>query len=236
MSSHKTYRLHKSNTKKNSTAKTISNIFGVTAVGLLLLAAGSSLLVWRSNNTADQQAKQLVYNANHGRSNAVPSTIKLTASTLEKYEVAPTLPRLLIIPKLSVTARILQVGLVAHGALGTPNNVYDTAWYNQSSQPGQPGAMLIDGHVSSWTAHGVFYGLKTLKPGDAVDVRSGSGAIFSYQVIKIQIYHASNVDMTSAVTPIIAGKPGLNLISCTGDVIPGSNEFNERIIVYTAHI
>jgi sortase (surface protein transpeptidase) len=150
----------------------------------------------------------------------------------DDYIVDPNLPRYLIIPKLGVNARVLSVGVDSKGALETPNNIYDTAWYDQSALPGQPGAMLIDGHISSWTAHGVFYGLKTLSAGDIIKIQRGDGVIFSYQVIKTQIYNFSNVDMAAAMSSIDPAKAGLNLISCTGDVIPGTNEFNERIIVF----
>jgi len=146
--------------------------------------------------------------------------------------VAPTLPRYLIIPKLGVDARILAVGVTANGALGTPANVFDTDWYDESAQPGQEGAMLIDGHISSWTTRGVFYGLNTLLPGDMIDIQGGNGAIFTYKVVKTQIYDANNVDMGAALSPIDPTKPGLNLISCTGDVISGTSKFNERIIVF----
>ena len=222
--------------KKNLKVILLSNILILVACALLIDGIGTSLYVWRTNETANQQAEQLVYKSNHGFNEAVPGTIKPTAITVDSYVVAPTLPRYLLIPKLNVNARVLPVGLVAHGSLGTPSNVYDTAWYQESAKPGQQGAMLIDGHISSWTTHGVFYGIKTLKPGDIIDIRSGNGAIFTYQVIKTQIYNADYVDMSAAMSSIEPGKPGLNLISCTGDVISGTNEFNERIIVFAVQI
>ncbi|HUY85230.1 MAG TPA: class F sortase [Candidatus Dormibacteraeota bacterium] len=167
---------------------------------------------------------------------AVPSTSKPAGSSLSQYTVAPDLPRYLKIPKLGVYTRVLQVGLTKDGALGTPNNVYDTAWYTGSAKPGQAGATLIDGHVSSWTAHGVFYGIKTLVAGDAIQIVRGDGAILNYQVVKTQVYSADNVDMQAAVTPVTAGKPGLNLITCTGQVKPGTSEFNERVIVFAQQV
>ena len=167
---------------------------------------------------------------------AVPSTTKPTGQSLSQYTVAPDLPRYLKIPKLGVYARVLQVGLTKDGALGTPNNVYDTAWYTGSAKPGQPGAMLIDGHVSSWTAHGVFYGIKTLAAGDSIQVVRGDGAVLNYQVVSTQVYPAGNVDMQAAVTPVTASKPGLNLITCTGQVIRGTSEFNERVVVFAQQI
>lgn len=236
MNLHKKYRTNDEHQKKKVKAILLSNITIAVAVGLLITGSAMSLYAWRANEIANQEAAQLVYEANHNITHTVPSTIKPTASAVASYVVAPTVPRYLIIPKLSVDARIISVGVNSQGALETPSNVYDTAWYNESAQPGQLGAMLINGHISSWTTHGVFYGLKTLQPGDAIDIQGGNGAVFTYQVVKTQIYAANSVDMAMAMKSIKPGKPGLNLISCTGDVISGTSEFNERIIVFASQV
>ena len=107
---------------------------------------------------------------------------------------------------------------------------------NESSEPGQPGAVLIDGHVSSWTAHGVFYGIKTLVAGDVIQIQRGDGSVFTYKVVRSQIYPAGSVNMAQAMTAVVAGQPGLNLITCTGDVIPGTSQFNQRIIVFAEQV
>jgi LPXTG-site transpeptidase (sortase) family protein len=219
-------------TKKVKT-KLLPNSLVAVAIILLMIGLGISLYNWHYNEVASQQAAKLIFEANHNINHTAPSTIKPTASDIASYVVAPTLPRYLIIPKLSVDARIVSVGVSTQGALETPNNVYDTAWYNKSSQPGQLGAMLINGHISSWTARGVFYGLKTLQPGDTIAVQGGNGAVFTYKVVKTKVYDANNVDMAAAMSSINPSKPGLNLISCTGDVISGTSEFNERIIVFS---
>ncbi len=208
------------------------NIFVTIAIILLVTGLSIGVYDWHSNNVNGQRAATLINEANHNVNHTVPSTIKPTASELHNYTVAPTLPRYLIIPKLGVDASILPVGINVNGSLGTPDNVFNTAWYDKSSQPGQKGAMLIDGHISSWTTHGVFYGLNTLSPGDIIDVQGGNGAIFTYKVAKTQIYNSNNVNMGAALLPIDPTKPGLNLISCTGQVISGTSTFNERIIVF----
>lgn len=213
---------------------------GLSALAVLLVIGGAYLSFsgWHANKIAQVQAAKLTAIANKvatdgGRGPAgALADVKPSASALASYTVAPNLPRYIMIPKLGVDARVLSVGLTATGAVGTPSNVYDTDWYDGSAQPGQPGAMLIDGHVSSWTAHGVFYGIKTLQPGDQIQVERGDGTIFNYSVVKTQVYSSNNVDMAAAMTPVTAGKPGLNLITCTGDVIPGTSQFNERIIVF----
>jgi hypothetical protein len=203
----------------------------VTLIAIAIFISGVVLTIndWRS-------VKQATKLAGSTSKAVAPSTVKPAVAAVASYTVAPDMPRYIDIPKLGVHARVLPVGVTSSGALGTPDNVYDTDWFNQSAKPGQPGAMLIDGHVSSWTTNGVFYGIKTLVAGDTVQVERGDGVVFTYKVIKSQIYSANDVNMTAALTPIVAGHPGLNLITCTGDVIQGTNEFNERVVVFTEQV
>jgi LPXTG-site transpeptidase (sortase) family protein len=166
----------------------------------------------------------------------VPSTTKPAPKTYAAYSVAPDLPKYIKIPKLGVSARVLQVGINSKGELGTPNNVFDAAWYTGSAKPGQPGATLIDGHVSSWTTHGVFYGIKNLVAGDRIQIIKGDNTVLTYQVVQTQIVDADKVDMNATVNSIDKSKSGLNLITCTGRVKPGTSEFTQRAIVYAVQL
>jgi LPXTG-site transpeptidase (sortase) family protein len=208
------------------------NTLVVIAAGLFITGLSLGLYDWHANGVANQRAVRLVYEANHGISHAVPSTTKPIPSAFDSYTVAANLPRYIFIPKLSVQAIIRPLGLTTTGQLATPDNVYDTGWYKKSSTPGQPGATVINGHVSSWTTNGVFYGLKTLQPGDAIQVERGDGTMVNYSVIKKQVYSYQQVDMSALLSPVDAGKSGLNLITCTGDVIKGTNDFTERIVIF----
>lgn len=232
---------------KKSKVHHISN--GLLAIGVALLITGLSVGYrdMLANDLANKQAAELIGAANRRAaklltqtatisSTTVPATIKPAVAAVTGYTVAPNFPRYLMIPKLGVNARILAVGVDAQGALETPSNVFDTAWFNESSLPGQTGAMLIDGHVSSWTAHGVFHDLKKLIAGDIINIERGDNTLFNYKVVKVQVYDADSVDMIAATKPVDVTKPGLNLISCTGDVIAGTNEFNKRIIVFATQI
>jgi sortase A len=94
--------------------------------------------------------------------------------------------------------------------------------------------MFIYGHVSSWTNDGVFYNLKKLKAGDTITITRGDNTTYNYQVVSVKIYPYNNVDMEQVLAPIDASKPGLNLMTCTGQVIKGTSEFNERLVVFTS--
>jgi sortase (surface protein transpeptidase) len=201
---------------------------------LLCLAVITYIRQSTANHAANIIARHDIALANLGKPSPAPATVKPTPKAVTSYTVPANHPRYLTIPKLGVNARVLPVGLTNSKAIGTPSNVYDTAWYDATSLPGQPGATLIDGHVSSWTTHGVFYNLKSLVPGDKIEIQTGNGDKYIYQVIKTQIYDTANIDVNSLLKPIDPTKSGLNLITCTGDVIKGTNRFNERVVVYAS--
>ncbi len=195
-----------------------------------------SLDTVKTNHDATAQVSALSKQASSGQNSPVPATAKPSSQTLSQYTVAPDLPRYLKISKLGVDARVRQVGLNQDGSLAAPSNVYDAAWYTASARPGQAGATLIDGHVSSWTTRGVFYGLSKLVAGDTVQIVRGDGTVLNYKVIKTVIYPADKVDMQAAMTPVTAGKSGLNLITCSGQVQKGTSQYKQRLIVFTEQL
>lgn len=204
--------------------------------GLVVLAFGLGLSIGqaKSNVVATHRAAKLVTAANNNTDHTVPSTTKPEPKTVADYNVAPTLPRYLDIPSIGLHARVLSVGTSNDGAIATPTNVYDTAWYTGSAEPGQPGATLIDGHVSSWTTHGVFYELGSLKAGDVIRLERGDGTAFQYHVVETRHYKAEDIDMRAVLSPISQDRSGLNLITCSGNVIAGTNEFSERTVVFAS--
>lgn len=165
---------------------------------------------------------------------AVPSGVKPSASSVAQYAVSPNLPRYIDIPALGVHARVLSEGVSSKNQLQVPWNIYDTGWYNASAQPGQQGAMLIDGHSGIDGLKGVFYKLGSLSRGDQITITRGDGQKFTYTVLKVQVVGVDDVNMQSMVVSADATAPGLNLITCTGDQIPGTDQLNERVQVYAA--
>ena len=205
----------------------------IRLVALFLIMLGASGIVYGSVSYQEQPRppKQTI----EVNVTLDPSSNKPTTKAIASYTVAPDLPKYISIPSISVTnARVIRLGYLANGQITTPDNIYDTGWYENSSKPGQKGAMFIFGHVSSWTANGVFYNLKNLTPGDKVIITRGDNVPFTYEVVKTKIYPYNEVDMQQVLSPINFNKPGLNLMTCTGQVIKGTSEFNERLVVFTS--
>ena len=194
----------------------------------IVLGITSAIFYWRQKITEPQPPAGAL------ESKAAPSSAKPSAVQVANYTVAPGLPKYIDIPSIGVnTAKVVRLGVMSNGQIANPNNIYDTGWYINSAKPGQPGAMFIFGHISSWTANGVFYNLKSLKPGADVYIIRGDNKRFVYQVVKSVVYPYNKVDMNTVLSPVVPNIPGLNLMSCTGQIIKGTSEFNERLVVYT---
>ncbi len=167
-------------------------------------------------------------------SSNAPSSIKPSQNAISTYSVPASDPKYIIIPALKIfDTRIVKLGLTTTGQIASPDNIYDTGWYQNSALPGQKGAMFIYGHVSSWTADGIFYNLKKLLPGNKVLIISGDNKVYTYQVVSTKIYPYNNVNMQQVLSPIVSNAPGLNLMTCTGQVISNTSEFNQRVVVFT---
>jgi sortase A len=224
-------------TKRRKTRLLIaSNILWIVAG--VVLAVGI-FLGWRQyvqNKSTDKKVSGVVRAANEGRSAAVPSTIKPTVDEFSQYQVAADMPRYLFIPDISVRAMIKPRGLTKDNQIDVPRNAFDVGWYDGSAKPGQPGAMLIDGHVSGGNVPGIFYDLKKLTPGMTLSVERGDGETLTYRVVKSVSYDYQAVDMQEALSPVNSHARGLNLITCDGQVVRGSNNFDKRLVVFTEEI
>lgn len=211
----------------------------LTVLALVLFVGGASVSYssYRTNESIKAQIARLNQRAttDDGASSNdgdAPATDKPSTQTVEQYQVAPDLPRYIRIAKINVSARVRQLGLTKDGALASPTNVYDAGWYMGSAKPGEPGATVIDGHVSSWEATGVFYNLKKLVPNDVLEIERGDGKLLRYKVAGVQEYDADKVDMAKLMVSAEPGKSGLNLITCSGKVIKNTNSFDKRFVVF----
>jgi len=215
--------------KKHRTLKKQQFLAYTLIVFGLVLAVIAVLLVIRNHKTEPKIPPDAL------SSSSAPSSIKPSKQAVAAFSVPPTDPRYIAIKAIGISNKpVLRLGLTSSGAIATPDNIYETGWYDGSSKPGHNGAMFIYGHVSSWTADGVFYSLKKLKAGDTVTITRGDNTKYTYQVIKSAVYPYNDVPMNTVLAPVNANVPGLNLMTCTGQVIKGTSEFNERLVVYTS--
>ncbi len=229
--------------KKSKLPRNKSQIV-MTSMALLIFLTGLwvSFSTWRTNHNVKSQVSALAQRANNTSNDGTISGDQVPDETppkgdINNYRVAADMPRFITIPKLSVKSRVLRLGVTDNNELKTPASIYDSGWYDGSSKPGEAGAVLIDGHINGATKPGVFFGLKKLVPGDMITIERGDGKKLDYKVVKSQSYQKDEVDMSSALTPIVPGTKGLNIITCDGKPIPGKAfTYDRRLIVYAEQV
>ena len=125
------------------------------------------------------------------------------------------LPGRIVVPSANIDTAVTEVGVLMEN--GRP--VWETAWKSaghhiDSARPGQPGNMVISGHVSvaDRANDAVFRTLNTVKPGDVVEVQAGE-TTYRYQVDRVAVMPptALNILRSDHVARI-------TLITCTADL------------------
>lgn len=133
-------------------------------------------------------------------------------------------PEAVAIPKLGVEAPIIPVGTEADGAMGTPSNARDVAWW-EGMEVGRGNALLA-AHRDWNGAQGSFWGLKSLVPGDEVRVW-GQGQELTFKVAWVE-----QVDADIPAGDILGeqGAPVLTLITCGGVFDRRVRHYQDRVI------
>lgn len=172
---------------------------------------------------------------------SIEETIKV--SDLEKkYKevlgqggVMTSIPTVLIIPKINVSASIEQVGIDKEGLMDVPKKPENVGWLNVSRVPGERGVAIIDGH-RGWRQRRpvVFDELHQLTVGDSVYVINDQGETISFIVKKTKTYHkdadASEVFVSQNSTA------QLNLVTCSGFWDKLLQTSSERFVVFTERV
>lgn len=142
-----------------------------------------------------------------------------------------SVPMLLKIPRLKVSAPIRSVGLTANGSMGIPQLPLETAWYKLGPKPGDVGSAVIAGHVNWWYgAKGVFEHLNTLKKGDRLSVLDDRGITSTFVVREIRAFGLK--DDPSEVFRSYDGKAHLNLVTCSGVWDRVAKVYSKRLVVF----
>ncbi len=224
------------NSKQSRHSKTSVALLSAAAF-LFLTGMIISFSTIKNNNKLSNQVSALAQKSQSNTStdpDGVPSEADPPKNSVKSYHVSPDLPRVIRIPNIAIEARVVRLGTGPSNQLRAPSSIFDAGWYDGSSKPGEPGAVLIDGHVSGPTKHGIFYNLKNLNPGDDIQIEKGDNKIIHYKVVKIVSYPVNEVDMAAALTPVIPGKNGLNIMTCSGKFDVKSNEYLQRIVVFAS--
>lgn len=143
-----------------------------------------------------------------------------------------------LLPKFSVSGKIVVKGIdPATNTMQPPDNKDDVAYYDFTPRPGSrcqgpdkcPNTVL-SGHVDWYTGQtGVFWKLKDLKDGDAVQLKLQDGKLYTYKVVANTVYKAAS----APVEEILSDTPqeAVTLITCEGVFNKSLQEYDSRRVV-----
>ena len=145
--------------------------------------------------------------------------------------VARSVPVALRIPAINVSVSLSALGLNADKTVQVPTNYQEPGWYRLGPTPGEVGSSVILGHVDDKTGPAVFYRLKTLKPGDKVDVTLADGVVAHFAVKKVAAYPKKEFPAREVYTS--HGYSALQLVTCGGQFDTRTGSYLSNIVAYT---
>ena len=165
---------------------------------------------------------------------------EVTEEEVKSHNVPADQPRYLTVSQLGVRqARILSVGLDKDNRIGTPVNIYDAAWFNQSGKQGQSEKVIfLDGHNGGPTKDGIFKRLPNLTSGAIIEIERGDGIVSKYSVIENYTKPLATFDTTKmqkVLTPI-NNQETLAIISCAGKWVQATRTYTDRVVIKATKI
>jgi hypothetical protein len=125
-----------------------------------------------------------------------------------------------------------SLGLNEDGTVEVPTGTAQPGWFRLGPTPGQIGSAVILGHVDSYLGEGVFFQLRTLAPGDQVDVGLTDGVVARFTVDSVAMY--SKLDFPAQRVYGSHGSSALQLVTCGGVFDHQTGSYLSNIVVYTS--
>jgi hypothetical protein len=192
--------------------------------GLLAVAAGTAGLVVASRSPAP--AARLAAGPSPV---PVPSGRTVTPLWLATVQRTP-LPVWLTVPAIGVRAAVVDLGLNPDGTLQVPASTTVAGWYAGSPRPGAIGSAVIAGHVDSRSGRGVFFWLRTMRPGERVYVGRADGTMAVFAVTSVRIYAKDKFPAVAVYGAVPDAE--LRLITCGGTFDESLGSYLSNVVVY----
>ncbi|MEV4160201.1 class F sortase [Nonomuraea dietziae] len=144
-------------------------------------------------------------------------------------------PTAVYIPKLGISAPLMELGVDAKGAIENPplDHPNVAGWYRYAPVPGARGAAVITGHLDTRTGPAVFARLRSIRRGDQVQVMRADRSVAIFVVDRVE-----QVAKRVFPTEKVFGKvkyAGLRLVTCGGAFDRKAHSYQDNTIVY-AHL
>lgn len=146
--------------------------------------------------------------------------------------VARSAPVALSIPAIGVSVLVSQLGLNPDQTVQVPTDFQVPGWYRLGPSPGQVGSAVILGHVDSYQGPAVFFNIRQLVVGDAVDVTLADGVVADFAVTSVAMYPKDQFPAQQVYGS--HGSIGLQLVTCGGTFDSQTGHYLSNIVAYTS--
>jgi sortase (surface protein transpeptidase) len=134
------------------------------------------------------------------------------------------------VPAIGVDSKLMALGLQDDGSLEVPPAGFPAGWFTGAPRPGEVGPAVMAGHVDWGGSPGVFYNLRSLKPGDQITVSRADGTAVVFAVTSVQQFPKDAFPSKAVYGNL--DHPGLRLITCGGSFDRGARSYVDNIVVF----
>ena len=190
--------------------------------GLVAVAVGAAgVAVAVLSPAAPLPARPALIPAPSGQT-VLPASLATTAQ--------PARPTGLSIPAIGVRTSLIDLGLNKNGTLQVPGTTTVAGWYTGGPRPGAVGAAVLAGHVDSRSGVGIFFWLRTLRPGDRVYVTRADGTMAVFTVTSVRMYAKNQFPTAAVYGPVPDAE--LRLITCGGVFDRSIGSYLSNVVVF----
>ncbi|HEV3289370.1 MAG TPA: class F sortase [Streptosporangiaceae bacterium] len=194
---------------------------------LLLIATGSFVVALHSHR--DPLAGPV---ASPSVPVAAPPSAAAAQPGVARPAVARSAPVALRIPAIGVAVAVSALGLNPDGTVQVPASFQEPGWYRLGPSPGQVGSAVILGHVDSYQGPAVFFRLRSLRPGDRVEVILADGVTVHFVVDVVAMYPKNQ--FPARLVYGSRGYAALQLVTCGGAFDTSTRSYLSNVVVYTS--
>ncbi|WP_051750531.1 sortase domain-containing protein [Phycicoccus jejuensis] len=105
------------------------------------------------------------------------------------------------IPAIGVESRLIDLGIAKDGTMQVPTDPALAGWLTGAPAPGERGPAVIAGHVDTHEGPAVFYRLRELEPGDAIEVERRDGTTLTFTVRRLESFAKTTSRPTASTAP-----------------------------------
>lgn len=146
-------------------------------------------------------------------------------------------PAHMVVEKAGIDAQIEAMDIV-DGVMENPSGPWVVSWYRQTATLGEPGNVVLAGHVDYWNVGpSVFFNLRNLEQGDLIVLTAEDKNSYTYSVDWVETFLME--ELTSGkLDEVVAHTETreVTLITCGGDFDYVNGEYLSRMVVKASFV